>query len=106
MHINYFVKTQTSIWIWHTICFHDLAVNYVIIWNWDFNPQIPCLHRLGELYKLLNSRTYETRNGMGIVVERDLKDKIVNVKRIRDKILSIKLHIEKEIVHTTSTYAL
>lgn len=47
-----------------------------------------------------------TRNGVGIVEDRDLKDKIVNANRIVDIILSIKLPLEIKFVHVISAYTL
>lgn len=44
-------------------------------------------------------------NGVEIVVGYDIKDRIVNVRRNGDKILSIKLTLEKELVHVNSSYA-
>lgn len=58
--------------------------------------------KLGKGCKLLYSGGDGTRNGVGIVMGRDLKDKIVTVKRIGDSISSIKLALEKEFVHVIS----
>ena len=60
---------------------------------------------LEEGYKLLYSGSDGTRNGVAIVVDLDLKDNIVNVRRISDRILSIKLALGREIMHIISAYA-
>lgn len=51
---------------------------------------------LGDGYNLLYSSGNETINGVEIVIDQDLKDKIENVTRIGNKISSAKLALEKE----------
>ena len=47
---------------------------------------------LGDGYKLLYSgANKEGRNGVGIVLSKSLKDNIVSVKRVSDRIMVIKL---------------
>ena len=55
-------------------------------------------------YKFFYARK-NTRNGVGIVVDEDLKKKIVEVIRLGDKIIAIKLMLEEDIIHIISTYA-
>ncbi|KAL4178815.1 hypothetical protein AMTRI_Chr13g117050 [Amborella trichopoda] len=45
------------------------------------------------------------RNSVGIIVDKDLKDKVVNVNRISDKLLLIKLVLGAEIINVSSIYA-
>lgn len=40
-----------------------------------------------------------------IMVGRDSKNKIVNIRKIKNKILSTKLALEKEMMHIISMYA-
>ena len=40
-----------------------------------------------DSYKLFYARKNNTRNGVGIVVDKDLKEKIVRVKRVGDRII-------------------
>lgn len=47
------------------------------------------------MYKLLYSAVDSIRNGVRIIVGRDLKDTIANVRRIDDRILSIKIEKNK-----------
>lgn len=42
---------------------------------------------------------------MGIVASRYLKDKLVNVRKIEDIIIIIKLEVEKAIMHIISAHA-
>ncbi|RWR73885.1 T-complex protein 1 subunit delta [Cinnamomum micranthum f. kanehirae] len=49
--------------------------------------------------------TVRSRNGVGIVVSKDLKEDIVNVKRSADRIIAIKLVLGEEIVNVISAYA-
>lgn len=50
-------------------------------------------------YKLFNKRKSNTRDGVGIAVDKDLKDKIVGVKRLSDRVIAIKLVIEEDAIH-------
>ncbi|XP_043710378.1 uncharacterized protein LOC122659315 [Telopea speciosissima] len=45
------------------------------------------------------------RGGVGIVVDKDLKNEVVDVKRIGDRILSIKLVVVNEVINIVSVYA-
>ncbi|KAL4182519.1 hypothetical protein AMTRI_Chr11g93670 [Amborella trichopoda] len=44
------------------------------------------------------------KNVIGIIVDKDLKDKVVNVNRIGDMLLLIKLVFEEETINVISTY--
>lgn len=44
------------------------------------------------------------RNGVRIATSQDLNDKIVNVRRIGDRILSAERALEKESVHISNVY--
>ena len=46
---------------------------------------------LADGYKLFYTGKNNTRNGVGIVVDKYLKEKIVVVKRLSDRIITIKL---------------
>ena len=61
---------------------------------------------LGDGYKLLYSgANKEGRNGVGIVLSKSLKDNIVSVKRVSDRIMVIKLCMEGEMVNIACVYA-
>lgn len=45
------------------------------------------------------------RNGVSIVVDWDLKEKIVGVKKLADRLITIKLVLEEDIIHIISAYA-
>ena len=56
---------------------------------------------------VLNFSTQEkliTKNGVGIIVDKDLNEEVVDVKRIDDRIITIKLVLEKEIINIISAY--
>lgn len=46
------------------------------------------------------------KNKMGIVIDKDLKEKIVGVKRLSDRIITIKLVLEEDIIHIISAYCI
>ena len=56
-------------------------------------------------YKLWYTGINRSRNGVGIVVNKDLKEDVVNVKRYGDRIIAIKLVLGEEIVNVMSVYA-
>ena len=56
-------------------------------------------------FKLSYTGEVNNKNGVGIIVDKDLKEKVVDVKRIGDRIIAIKLVLEKEIINIISAYA-
>ena len=76
---------------------------------------VACLHEtkwkgdkvkeLADGYKLFYAGKNNTGNRVGIVVDKDMKEKIVRVKRLGDRIIAIKLVLEKDIIHIISAYA-
>ncbi|XP_056685835.1 uncharacterized protein [Spinacia oleracea] len=56
-------------------------------------------------YKLWYSGKTRGRNGVGILIDRDYIDDVVDVSRKSDRIMSIKLVIGDEVVTIVSTYA-
>eukprot|EP00268_Persea_americana_P000695 TRINITY_DN10213_c1_g1_i4.p1 TRINITY_DN10213_c1_g1~~TRINITY_DN10213_c1_g1_i4.p1 ORF type:complete len:121 (-),score=6.38 TRINITY_DN10213_c1_g1_i4:64-426(-) len=76
---------------------------------------VACLHEtkwkgdkakeFADSYKLLYAGKNNTRNGVGIVVDKVLKEKIVGVKRLGDKVIAIILVLEEDIIHIISAYA-
>lgn len=55
-----------------------------------------------------NSQTWKNndKNIVGIIVDTDLKEKIVSVKRTGDKLITNKLVLEEDVIHIISSYAL
>lgn len=55
-----------------------------------------------------NSHTWKNndKNIVGIIVDTDLKEKIVSVKRTGDKLITNKLVLEEDVIHIISSYAL
>eukprot|EP00262_Sarcandra_glabra_P012088 TRINITY_DN3039_c0_g2_i3.p1 TRINITY_DN3039_c0_g2~~TRINITY_DN3039_c0_g2_i3.p1 ORF type:complete len:402 (+),score=55.32 TRINITY_DN3039_c0_g2_i3:275-1480(+) len=60
---------------------------------------------LGEGFKLYYSGKSNSHNGVGIIADKDLKDKIVEVKRKNDRIMMVKIILDKEILNIISAYA-
>jgi exonuclease III len=56
-------------------------------------------------FKLWYTGKDRRKNGVGIIVDKSLKDEVVEVKRIGDRIIRIKLVVGKEIVNVISAYA-
>lgn len=56
-------------------------------------------------FKLWYKREANNKNGIRIIVDKDLNEEIVDVKRISDGIIAIKLVLEKEIINIISVYA-
>ncbi|KAJ0970135.1 hypothetical protein J5N97_023012 [Dioscorea zingiberensis] len=56
-------------------------------------------------YKLWYCGGDKHRNGVGIIVEPKMKDKVVEVKRIGDRIIHLKLVLGKETINIVSVYA-
>lgn len=56
-------------------------------------------------FKLWYSGVGNTRNGVGILISSLLKENIVEVSRVSDRIMKIKLIVNEEIVNFVSVYA-
>ena len=56
-------------------------------------------------FKLWYSGRDKGRNGVGIIIYKDLKESVVEVKRLDDRIILIKLILEEEILNVISVYA-
>ncbi|MES6403738.1 hypothetical protein U6P81_12180 [Cutibacterium acnes] len=57
-------------------------------------------------FKLWYIGEANNKNVVGIIVDKDLKEEVVDVKRIGDRIITIELVLEKEIINIISAYAL
>ncbi|CAH0719180.1 unnamed protein product, partial [Brenthis ino] len=61
---------------------------------------------LGLGYKLVYYGTMNNQNGIGIVLDKDLKNRIINIDRRTDRLMSIKLALDNQpIVNIISAYA-
>ncbi|XP_059281266.1 uncharacterized protein LOC132034960 [Lycium ferocissimum] len=58
-----------------------------------------------DTYKLWFSNRSRDRNGVGILVDNDLRDQVVGVKRVSDRLMKIKLVVGGFILHIISAYA-
>ena len=59
---------------------------------------------IGEGYKLYYSGASTTRNGVGIILHSEWQDKILEVKRKSDRVMSIKLVVGKRMLDIISAY--
>ena len=61
---------------------------------------------LGGGCELIRSGTNKQgRNGVGIVLSKDLKDDLISVSKRSDRVMSIKLGVEETVVHIICAYA-
>ena len=58
-----------------------------------------------DSYKLWYSRGTRARNGVGILVVKELTDRVVEVKRKSDRIMSIKLVLGAEVLNVICAYS-
>ncbi|CAI9282240.1 unnamed protein product [Lactuca saligna] len=56
-------------------------------------------------YKLWYASLENTVNGVGVLLSKNLIDNVVEVRRCFDRIISIKVVVEEEVVHVISAYA-
>ncbi|KAM2059070.1 hypothetical protein ACFX16_031583 [Malus domestica] len=56
-------------------------------------------------FKLWYSGTNRTRNGVGIIVDKTLTQDVVDVKRVGDRIMAIKIVIGQELINVITAYA-
>ena len=61
--------------------------------------------QMGEGYKILYSREKSSRNGVGVILSPEFKEKVVEVSRPSDRLVKLKLVIAGEIFNTVSAYA-
>ena len=51
------------------------------------------------------SGNQEGYGGVGVLVEGELYDKVVEVRRVNDRMMSLAIVVEREVVRVVSTYA-
>jgi exonuclease III len=56
-------------------------------------------------FKLWYTGTMSTKNGVGIVLDKSLKDGVMNIKRQGDRIVLVKLRVEDLVFNVISAYA-
>ncbi len=62
--------------------------------------------KVGNLgYKLWFTKKERNKNGVSIIIDRTLKDTVIAVKRVGDRIILVKLVLEGETINIISTYA-
>lgn len=55
-------------------------------------------------FKLWYTREANNKNGIWIIVDKYLKEKVVDVKRIRDMIIAMKIVLGTEVINIISVY--
>ena len=56
-------------------------------------------------FKLWYTRTVTNRNGVGVLIDKSLKNSVVGVRRQRDRIILVKLVISDMVLNVISAYA-
>ena len=56
-------------------------------------------------YKLFYAGKNNTRNGVEIIVDEDLKEKIAGIKMLGDRIIVIEVVLEEDMIHIITAYA-
>ena len=62
------------------------------------------VRELGEGYKIIYCVESNKRNGVGIILSRKWKDNVVDVKRVSDRLMSIKVKGRQEMIMIISAY--
>ncbi|KAL4181983.1 hypothetical protein AMTRI_Chr12g273720 [Amborella trichopoda] len=75
----------------NTTCLHEIK------WKGEKTKEI-------DRYDFWYTRKYNNRNEIDIIVNKYLKDEIVNLKRVGDQLVLIKLVLEEAIVNVINVY--
>ena len=68
-------------------------------WKWSKARNI------GSGCKLFYNRDDGRKNGIGIVVKEELAESVLEVKRVSDRLMAMKLEVKGSILNTVSAYA-
>jgi hypothetical protein len=79
-----------------------VVINFV---NFSFALFTPPLGDFHTGFKLWYTRTAANKNGVGILIDKSLKDGVVDVKRLGDRIILVKLVIGDLVLNVISAYA-
>ena len=60
---------------------------------------------IGDGYKLFYSGVHNKRNGVGVILDKELKENVIGVKRVSDRVMSLRVLIGKEVCKIVSAYA-
>ena len=60
---------------------------------------------MGEGYKIWYCGSDSKRNGIGIIMKKDLVDRVVDVWRSLDRMIGLKLELDGVIINVISVYA-
>ncbi|KAH0470061.1 hypothetical protein IEQ34_001619 [Dendrobium chrysotoxum] len=56
-------------------------------------------------FKVWYSGKSRTRNGVGVIIDKSLKDNVININRIGDRIMALKIVVDAKIINIISAYA-
>ena len=60
---------------------------------------------IGDGYKLFYSGIHDKRHVVGVILEKELKENVIGVKRVSDRVMSLRLLIVNEVCKIVSAYA-
>ena len=63
------------------------------------------LRRFGDGFTLFYPGIHNKRNGVGVVLDKELKENVIEVTRVFDRVMSLTVFIEKEVCRIVSAYA-
>ncbi|GJY05232.1 leucine--tRNA ligase [Tanacetum coccineum] len=92
---------------WLTTLFNKTFLRAKMPREWRLSEERVIERRLRRetRYKLWYSGSATARNGVGVALAPELKDKVVQVIRISDRIMLVRLVIEEEMINVISAYA-
>ena len=60
---------------------------------------------IGDGFKLFCSGTRNKRNGVGVILEKELKENVIGVTRVSDRVMSLRVLTGKEVCRIVSAHA-
>ena len=63
------------------------------------------LRRFGDGFTLFYPGIHNKRNGVGVVLDKELKENVIEVTRVSDRVMSLRVLIGKEVCKIVSAYA-
>ena len=62
-------------------------------------------NKIGDVYRLFQPGIQNKRNGVGVILDNELKENVIGVKRVPDRVMSLGVSIGKEVCKILSAYA-
>ena len=92
-----------------TVCFVDkdvIKINFFLQEiATDYNWRRSKARNIGGGCKLFYNSTDGRKNGIGIVVREELAESVLEVKKVSDRLMAMKLDVKESILNIVSTYA-